>query len=404
MDGRNIAAGGFRPSPLNGYNTINSISCGAAILVALDEHFHHNGTKTRSWRFATSISPGFQNRPLLIDHCSLIFERSADAYGNTLIFSAPDSTGNWWGDAAVQSDYGANEIIYCGYRYDPEAQNYYVRDRTYNPVLGRWIQRDPIGISGGINLYGYVGAVPVMVVDPCGLIHWGVLLEEVVNLTVGAAVFGLGVGLGVAGVGIPAVPVLFVGGGFQGTMGLLRIAAASGPSQIAADASKLPVTPGDIVALNARALGATKIQWKVVGDTFDFATQGGTDSLAETSKWAKVAKMVTDSSDYKTWTGNACASVNAAINSVPDSLPPTPQMNIRVRGYGRAVLTAPAKFSGHIVERGDSLWSLWRRAGGTSTGVSWAEMLRANRFLKNPDVLTVGWGVLVPNACVRTSN
>ncbi len=118
------------------------------------------GGETRQRR-GTSISPGFQNRPLLIAHCSLIFERSADAYGNTLIFSAPDSTGNWWGDAAVQSNYGANEIVFCGYRFDPETQLYYVRNRTYNPVLGRWIQRDPIGYSGGINLYGYCGgAVP----------------------------------------------------------------------------------------------------------------------------------------------------------------------------------------------------------------------------------------------------
>ena len=137
-------------------------------MVALDEYFHHKGTKTRSWRFATSISPVFRNRPLVIDHCSLIFERSADAYGKTLIFSAPDSTGNWWGDAAVQSDYGANEIIFCGYRFDAETQLYYVRNRTYNPVLGCWIQRDPIGYSGGINLYSYVESSPIGLTDAGG--------------------------------------------------------------------------------------------------------------------------------------------------------------------------------------------------------------------------------------------
>ena len=95
----------------------------------------------------------------------MIFERSADEYGNTLIFTAPDTTGNWWGDAAVQSDYGANEIIFCGYRFDPETQLYYVRNRTYNPALGRWIQRDPIGYAGGVNLYGYAESAPVGKVD-----------------------------------------------------------------------------------------------------------------------------------------------------------------------------------------------------------------------------------------------
>ena len=92
-----------------------------------------------------------------------------DAYGNTLIFTAPDTTGNWWGDAAVQSNYGASEIIYCGYRYDPETENYYVRNRTYNPALGRWVTRDPIGYDGGINLYGYVESAPVGMMDSSGL-------------------------------------------------------------------------------------------------------------------------------------------------------------------------------------------------------------------------------------------
>ena len=137
-------------------------------MVALDEYFHHNGTKTRSRCCTTSISPGFRNRPLLIDHCSLIIKRSADAYGSTLIFTGPGADGLWFTDDDAQSDYGANEIIFCGYRYDPESQLYYVRNRTYNPVLGRWIQRDPIGYAGGINLYEYVGGSAVGALDDLG--------------------------------------------------------------------------------------------------------------------------------------------------------------------------------------------------------------------------------------------
>ena len=81
------------------------------------------GGETRHRR-GTSISSVFQNRPLLIDHCSLIIKRSAEAYGNTLIFTAPRPDGLWFTDDDVQSDYCANEIIYCGYRFDPETQNY----------------------------------------------------------------------------------------------------------------------------------------------------------------------------------------------------------------------------------------------------------------------------------------
>ena len=54
-------------------------------------------------RRGTSISFAIGNRPLFIDHCSLIFKRSAEAYGNTLIFTAPDTTGNWRGDAGGYS-------------------------------------------------------------------------------------------------------------------------------------------------------------------------------------------------------------------------------------------------------------------------------------------------------------
>ncbi len=91
-----------------------------------------------------------------------------EAYGNTLIFTGHGPDGLWFTDDDVQSRYGANEIIFCGYRFDPEAQLYYVRNRTYNPALGRWIQRDPIGYDGGINLYGYVESSPVGNVDASG--------------------------------------------------------------------------------------------------------------------------------------------------------------------------------------------------------------------------------------------
>ena len=131
-------------------------------MVALDEQFHHKDPKARSRRRDTSVSSGFGNRPLFIDHCSLIFKRSADAYGNTLIFTAPGADGLWFTDDDVQSDYGANENIYCGYRYDPETQNYYARNRTYNPALlqlgapsalwrkiHRWGRRGSRRIGGG---------------------------------------------------------------------------------------------------------------------------------------------------------------------------------------------------------------------------------------------------------------
>jgi hypothetical protein len=40
---------------------------------------------------------------------------------------------------------------------------------TYNPSVGRFLSEDPIGFSGGLNLYQYVNNNPVTFVDPRGL-------------------------------------------------------------------------------------------------------------------------------------------------------------------------------------------------------------------------------------------
>jgi RHS repeat-associated protein len=41
--------------------------------------------------------------------------------------------------------------------YDAQAGLNYFGYRSYNPALGRWLHRDPIGVRGGENLYGFVG-------------------------------------------------------------------------------------------------------------------------------------------------------------------------------------------------------------------------------------------------------
>ena len=45
----------------------------------------------------------------------------------------------------------------------------YARQRWYDPQLGRWLSRDPIGFQGGLNLYTYVENNPTGAVDPDGL-------------------------------------------------------------------------------------------------------------------------------------------------------------------------------------------------------------------------------------------
>jgi type VI secretion system secreted protein VgrG len=44
---------------------------------------------------------------------------------------------------------------WAGAQWDEETGLYYLRSRYYDPALGRFIQEDPIGRAGGLNLYAY---------------------------------------------------------------------------------------------------------------------------------------------------------------------------------------------------------------------------------------------------------
>jgi RHS repeat-associated protein len=51
---------------------------------------------------------------------------------------------------------------------DEETGLYYNRFRYYDPASGRYVNQDPIGLGGGLELYGYVFD-PIDLVDPYGL-------------------------------------------------------------------------------------------------------------------------------------------------------------------------------------------------------------------------------------------
>ena len=56
--------------------------------------------------------------------------------------------------------------LYAGYNYDTDVEMYHVRNRGYHPMLGCWVQRDPIGYDGGdVNLFRYGANSPLINID-----------------------------------------------------------------------------------------------------------------------------------------------------------------------------------------------------------------------------------------------
>ena len=96
-----------------------------------------------------------------------------DNKGSTVALTVPGSAGA--ADTYTYSDYGQPQngtwlaYQYAGYRYDAETGLNYMPARYYSPTLGRFLQSDPSGFGGGLNLYTYAENDPVNQVDPTGL-------------------------------------------------------------------------------------------------------------------------------------------------------------------------------------------------------------------------------------------
>lgn len=85
----------------------------------------------------------------------------AEAFGNTAPQENPPGQGT----------FAYNQRM-PGQTYDAESGLVYNIHREYRPATGAYIQSDPIGLSGGPNLFAYAGANPVSYVDPKGLAYF----------------------------------------------------------------------------------------------------------------------------------------------------------------------------------------------------------------------------------------
>uniref|UniRef100_UPI00035E9A5E RHS repeat domain-containing protein n=1 Tax=Paenibacillus fonticola TaxID=379896 RepID=UPI00035E9A5E len=89
------------------------------------------------------------------EHGERVWSCELDIYGNVRKF-------------ILKGDHNACPFRYPGQYEDVETGLYYNRFRYYSPHEGMYTQQDPIGLAGGIRLYGYVDD-PIIWVDVFGL-------------------------------------------------------------------------------------------------------------------------------------------------------------------------------------------------------------------------------------------
>jgi RHS repeat-associated protein len=97
----------------------------------------------------------------------------ADERGS--IYAHADEAGaiiqiNTYDEYGRPGDSNQGRFGYTGQIWLAEAGLYHYKARAYHAELGVFMQSDPIGHSGGINLYAYVGGDPVNFTDPWGLV------------------------------------------------------------------------------------------------------------------------------------------------------------------------------------------------------------------------------------------
>jgi RHS repeat-associated protein len=79
-----------------------------------------------------------------------------------------------FGNVVFDSNPGFQPFSYAGGLYDEQTKLVRFGARDYEPMTGRWAQKDPIGFRGGQwNLYQYVGNNPVNFLDPNGFFFPG---------------------------------------------------------------------------------------------------------------------------------------------------------------------------------------------------------------------------------------
>ncbi len=130
------------------------------------------GFEDQGGNFNYFVTDGLTSVRLVLNNSgTAVASYEHDEFGNLLSTPSSVSPKTFVGGLGVHDDTQDTGLLY-------------MRRRHYASSLGRFLNRDPIGFAGGLNLYNYVENSPITYIDPEGLQHrkgskaWCEELEE----------------------------------------------------------------------------------------------------------------------------------------------------------------------------------------------------------------------------------
>lgn len=135
--------------------------------------FDETGEQLKSYGYLPGS--GFSTNPLYMEMGGDFYFYLNDHLGTPQKLIDTDGVVVWsaqydsFGNTHIDIEDVVNNLRFAGQYYDAETGLHYNWNRYYNSEMGTYLRTDPLGLDGGVNLYGYALGNPLMFTDAEGL-------------------------------------------------------------------------------------------------------------------------------------------------------------------------------------------------------------------------------------------